>query len=65
MNESRFEVMYVNGWAGIVERKNDFVRYVVEPEYNSKVAEAMCQAMNENPNLDPCELSEIAERTKR
>lgn len=62
MNEVRFEVMYVNGWAGIVERKNNFIYYVVDPEYNSKQAEAMCAALNQNPDIDPDELSEIAER---
>jgi hypothetical protein len=42
---------------GVVDLTID--RWVVEPEYTWKVARIMADCLNEDPNLDPDELTRI------
>jgi hypothetical protein len=58
----KYKVMYINGWAGVIEMlPNEKFTWVIEPEYNSKQAEAMTAALNKTPDLNPEELTKIVE----
>lgn len=59
----RFEPMNNGHLVGVIDhQQND--AWVVEPEYGWKVASIMADCLNDDPEMDPDELTKLVEKAR-
>ena len=59
----RFAALNSGHLVGVVDHQHNGA-WVVEPEYDWKTARAMADRLNEEPDLDPDELTRIVEKAR-